>query len=197
MILLADRDCPGQTRLCRRFWLITGRNMMRKARTGPLRHLRTTRAQISLCICTGWSGPSLSAYNINRYCSICQRTENAQIRLQGCARSSGPLLFAFGISAFVHAMHRIVFYLQMTRLEQFHYGQENVWRARWFHGIRTFKYSQENRKVEPDRLQGLRPPDGVCRKYGLGVCCRWKSYVERWTKPNRRKSVLCDGRYSN
>ena len=45
------------------------------------------------------SSPSLSAYRINRYCSICQRTENAQIRLHGCACSAGPSLFAYSIMA--------------------------------------------------------------------------------------------------
>ena len=49
--------------------------------------------QISLSISTGWSGPSLSTYIINWYCSICQRTENAQIRLHRCACWSGPTFF--------------------------------------------------------------------------------------------------------
>ena len=61
------------------------------------RTLRTTQALISLRIRTGWSGPSLSAYRINRYCSICRRTENVQTRLHGCARSSGHSLFAYDI----------------------------------------------------------------------------------------------------
>ena len=64
------------------------------ARKGPLCNLRTTQAQISLRISTGWSGPSLSAYRINGYCSICLRTENGQIRLFGCACWSGSTLSA-------------------------------------------------------------------------------------------------------
>ena len=42
----------------------------------------TKQAQISLRICAGWSGPSLSAYRISGYCSICWQTENPQIRPQ-------------------------------------------------------------------------------------------------------------------
>ena len=46
---------------------------------------------------SSWSGPSLSAYIINWYCSICRRTQNVQIRLFGCTRSSGHSSFAYGI----------------------------------------------------------------------------------------------------
>ena len=67
----------------------------------PLRNMRTMQALISLRICAGWSGPSLSTYRINGYCSICLRTKNVQIRLHGCARSSGPSLFTNGIRAFL------------------------------------------------------------------------------------------------
>ena len=74
---------------------------MLNARKGPLCNLRTTKALISLRICAGWSGRSLSAYRINGYCSICRRTGNVQIRLHGCARSSGLSLFAYGIMAFL------------------------------------------------------------------------------------------------
>ena len=49
--------------------------------------LRTMPALISLCICTGWSGPSLSAYRIYGYWSTCRRAENVHIRLHACARS--------------------------------------------------------------------------------------------------------------
>ena len=73
--------------------------MMCKARKGPLCNLQTTKALISLRICTGWSGPSLSAYWINGYCSICQRTENVQIRQHRCVHFSGSPLFAYGIRA--------------------------------------------------------------------------------------------------
>ena len=44
--------------------------------------------------------PSVSAYRINRYCSLCRRTENAQIRLHVCAYWSCPSLFANGRKAF-------------------------------------------------------------------------------------------------
>ena len=47
-------------------------HMVCNARKGLLCNLRTTQAPISLCLCTGWSGPLLSAYRISRYCSICQ-----------------------------------------------------------------------------------------------------------------------------
>ena len=67
--------------------------MMCNGRKGLLSNLRTTQAQISLRICAGLSGPSLSAYRSNGYSSIFRRTKNVQIRLHGCACSSG-LLFA-------------------------------------------------------------------------------------------------------
>ena len=55
----------------------------------------------ALIICAGWTGPSLSAYRINHYCSICWWTENAQIRLHGYW--AGPILSANCIRAlFVH-----------------------------------------------------------------------------------------------
>ena len=56
--------------------------MMLNARKGLLCYLRTPQAPISLRFCTGWSGPSLPAYRINGYLSICRRTENANIRLR-------------------------------------------------------------------------------------------------------------------
>ena len=62
-------------------------------------NLQTVQARISLHICTGWSGLSLSAYRINGYCSICQWTENTQIRLNGCACWAESSLFAYDISA--------------------------------------------------------------------------------------------------
>ena len=49
--------------------------MMLKAREGPLYEMRTTQALISLRRCAGWSGPSLSAYRINGYCTICRQTD--------------------------------------------------------------------------------------------------------------------------
>ena len=61
--------------------------------------LRATQSRISLRICAGWSAPSLPAFRINGYCSVCWRTENAKIRLHGCECWSGPLLFAFDIRA--------------------------------------------------------------------------------------------------
>ena len=70
---------------------------MRIARKGPLCNLRTTQALISLRIC--WSGPSLSAYKINGYSSICRIIENGQIRLHGYACCSRPSLFAYDIIA--------------------------------------------------------------------------------------------------
>ena len=75
-------------------------HMNHNARNGPSCGLQTMQAQISLLICAGWSEPSLSAYRINGYCSICWGTENVQIRLHGCACSSGSLLFPYGIRAF-------------------------------------------------------------------------------------------------
>ena len=66
--------------------------MMRNLPKGPLCYLRTMQVEISLRISAGWSGPSLPAYRINGYCSICRRTENVQIRLHGCACWSGPTL---------------------------------------------------------------------------------------------------------
>ena len=41
---------------------------------------------------TGWFGPSLFAYRLSWYCSICQQTANAQIRLHRYAYWSGPTL---------------------------------------------------------------------------------------------------------
>ena len=67
---------------------------------GPLCNLQTMLALISLCICTGWSGPALSDYRINGHFSICQWTEKVQIKLHGCAFSPGPSLFKCGIRAF-------------------------------------------------------------------------------------------------
>ena len=61
---------------------------------GPLCSLRTMLALISLGLCPGWPGPSLSAYRITGYCCICQQTVKAQIRLHGCACWSGPTLSA-------------------------------------------------------------------------------------------------------
>ena len=69
---------------------------MRNAWKGPLCNLQTTKAQISLRISAGWSGSSLSAYRISRYCGVCQRIENAPIIR--CARS-GPTLSANCIRA--------------------------------------------------------------------------------------------------
>ena len=65
----------------------------------PLCNLRTTQVQISLRECAGWSGPSTSAYRINGYCSLCERTDNAQIRLHGWACWSVSSLFAYDIRA--------------------------------------------------------------------------------------------------
>ena len=59
-------------------------HMMHNARKGSLCNLPTMQTQISLWISTGWSGPSLAAYKINGYCSICGQTENAQTRLHEC-----------------------------------------------------------------------------------------------------------------
>ena len=59
-------------------------DMMCNAWKGRLCNLRTTQALISLRISAGWSGPSLSAYRIRGYGSICRRTETAQIRLHRC-----------------------------------------------------------------------------------------------------------------
>ena len=69
-------------------------HMMHKARKRLLCNMRTTHSLISLRLSAGWSGPSLSAYRINGYCSICRRTENAQIRWHRCARWSGSTLSA-------------------------------------------------------------------------------------------------------
>ena len=63
-------------------------------------NLRTTKAQISLHIHAGWSGPPLSTYRMKGYCSICLQTENVQIRLHRCSSSPGHSLFAYGIRAF-------------------------------------------------------------------------------------------------
>ena len=84
------RTHPGKLLYCHR---------MLKARNGPLCKLRTTQALVSLRICAGWPGPSLSAHRISGYYSICRRTENAQIRLHRCARWSGPTLSANCIRA--------------------------------------------------------------------------------------------------
>ena len=74
--------------------------MTSNARKGLLCSLQAKQAQISHCICIGWSGPSLSTFRIIIvYCSICPWTENARMRLHGCACWSGPLLFAYDIRA--------------------------------------------------------------------------------------------------
>ena len=73
--------------------------MMRKVRKRPLCYLEITQAQISLRISGGWSGPSLSAYRNNGYCSICERTGKAHIRLNRYAHWSGPTLSAKCIRA--------------------------------------------------------------------------------------------------
>ena len=73
--------------------------MIGNMRKEPLCDLWTMQALISQRICTGWSGPALSIYRINGYCSIYRWTENVQIRLHGCACLSGPSLFAYGIRA--------------------------------------------------------------------------------------------------
>ena len=80
-------------------WIIFS-PLIRNAWKVPLCNLQTMQAQISLCICAGWSGPSMSACRINGYHSLCRWTENAQIRLHGCACSSGSLQFAYGRRAF-------------------------------------------------------------------------------------------------
>ena len=49
---------------------------------------------------TGRSGPSLPAYRINEYCSICWWIENVQIRLHGCACSTRPSLLAYSVRIF-------------------------------------------------------------------------------------------------
>ena len=60
-------------------------------------HLMRNTWKWPLCIRTGWSRPSLSAYRINGYCSICRRTENVQIKTARMHSSSEPSLFAYGI----------------------------------------------------------------------------------------------------
>ena len=87
--------CATSPRL--RLWKL---QLMLNARKGPLYNLLTTQALISLRECAGWSEPSLPAYRINGYCSICRWTENVPIRFHGCTRSIGPSLFANGIRAF-------------------------------------------------------------------------------------------------
>ena len=67
---------------------------------GPYVICGQLRPWISLHICTGWSGPALSTYRINGYCSMCRRTTNVQIRLHGCACRSRPSLLPYGIKAF-------------------------------------------------------------------------------------------------
>ena len=77
-------------------------NIMHSTLKGLLYNLGTTKALISLCICTGWSGLLLSTYRMNGYCSICWWTENVQIRLYWYACSSVYLLVAYGMRAFLH-----------------------------------------------------------------------------------------------
>ena len=81
--------------------------MMHTAQKGLLCNLQTTQAQISLRISAGWSGPSLSVYWINGYCSICRQTENVKIRLHGCACSSGHSLFTYAKGPFSHVAHHL------------------------------------------------------------------------------------------
>ena len=57
--------------LCRICFHWKSNEMMRNVPKGPLCKLRTTQALISLRIRAGWSWPSLSAYRISGYCSIC------------------------------------------------------------------------------------------------------------------------------
>ena len=67
-------------------------HMMRKARKRPLCNMQTAQVNISLRVSAGWAGPSLSAYSISGYYSVCRRKENVQVRLHRYARWSGPTL---------------------------------------------------------------------------------------------------------
>ena len=82
--------------------------MMHNARKVPLCSLRSTKILISLRICAGWSGPLLTTYRINKYCSVCRRTENVGITLHRCAGwMSGPSLFSQAKRPFSHVAHHI------------------------------------------------------------------------------------------
>ena len=106
-------DCTILYAICRKDY------MMRSTQKGPLCNMWTMQALISLRICAGWSGPALSTYRINRYCSICRRTENVQIRLHRCTCSSGSSLFAHGIRSFFPrcASYEILFWFTLCFCE--------------------------------------------------------------------------------
>ena len=61
-------------------------------------HVRTAKALIRLCICTVWSGPTLSVYRITLYWRIYQSTIKALV-LRGIAGWSGPFIFACAMKA--------------------------------------------------------------------------------------------------
>ena len=60
----------------------------------PSGHVRTTKAQIRLRIRAVWSGPSLSANRVIRYCRICRYIANVFIGLCALAGWAGALLFS-------------------------------------------------------------------------------------------------------
>ena len=84
--------------------------MIRNAWKVSVCQMRTTKAQISLRLCAGWSGPLLSSYWINGYYRMYLWTEKALIRLRDCPDWSGHSSFAFYIRAyFVFYAYNIVF----------------------------------------------------------------------------------------
>ena len=151
---------------------------MRNTSKGPLHHVRAMKAQISLHICTVWSGHFLPAFRINAYCRIYQRTEMTLIRLCthvirlmcGCAGWSWPSLFVCDIRVnfprYIRCIFRYVINLHLSHGEI----QQTT---NWY-------FSRENRigHFMQNCFQGIKFPililEKISKIFQFVVC--WKFY---------------------